>query len=147
MELPALTSHSHHFNLSAMTPINPSADSHSDDKHQDHHTHHHHNHHVHFQNTKNSQQFHHIPAVRGSRLKLYFTRLLRRLLARRVSGFLYYLVMVVILRGGLMNEFLKLVTQQVTTKLGWSASTTTALTTAVLSAALNGRAGNRMIGC
>ncbi|CAI2172862.1 19758_t:CDS:2 [Funneliformis geosporum] len=53
--------------------------------------------------------------------------------------------MVVLLRGGLMDEFLRLVTQQVTMQLSWNASTATTLTTAILSAALSGRNGNRLL--
>jgi len=119
-EVPALTSHK------SMTLS-------TENKDNDHHDQH------------VGQPLHH-PVTRRSRLKLYFAKLLRKFIARsRVSGFLYYLVMVVLFRGGIMNEFLKLVTQQVSMQLGWSASTTTALTTAVLSTALSGRAGNRLL--
>ncbi|GBC16053.2 major sperm protein [Rhizophagus irregularis DAOM 181602=DAOM 197198] len=135
-EEPALTSHK------SMTPINNISTENKDNN--DHHDNlYHYNRH----NQLIGQPLHHHPVARGSRLKLYFTRLLRKFIARsRVSGFLYYLVMVVLFRGGLMNEFLKLVTQQVSMQLGWSASTTTALTTAILSTALSGRAGNRLLG-
>ncbi|RHZ88028.1 hypothetical protein Glove_26g96 [Diversispora epigaea] len=81
-----------------------------------------------------------------TKLKHNSQRMLRRFLARRVTGVIYYLVMVVILRGGLANEFWKLLTQQISMQLGWNANTTTALTTAALSAALNGRTGNRLLG-
>jgi hypothetical protein len=122
-EVPALTSHK------SMTPISNTYTEHNTyNDHHDNHIHHH-----------NRHVGHHIPVARRSRLKLYFTRLLRKFIARS-RVFLYYLVMVVLFRGGLMNGFLKLVTQQVSMQLGWSASTTTALTTAVLSTALSGRA-------
>ncbi|CAG8476192.1 9610_t:CDS:2 [Diversispora eburnea] len=81
-----------------------------------------------------------------TKLKHNSQRMLRRFLARRVTGVIYYLVMVVILRGGLANEFWKLLTQQISMQLGWNVNTTTALTTAALSAALNGRTGNRLLG-
>ncbi|CAG8689769.1 6026_t:CDS:2, partial [Racocetra fulgida] len=73
-------------------------------------------------------------------LKSFLQKLLRKLIARKVSGVLYYLVIMVLLRGGLVDEFWRFLTQQITMQLGWSASTTTALTTAALSAALSGRA-------
>jgi hypothetical protein len=149
-EVPALTSHK------SMIPINNISTENKDNNdlhdHQDnpdnhiHHHHHNHNHHI-GQPLHHHHHHHHIPAARGSKLKLYFMRLFRKFIARsRVSGLLYYLVMVVLFRGGIMNEFLKLVTQQVSMQLGWSASTTTALTTAILSTALSGRAGNRLLG-
>ncbi|CAG8560871.1 16907_t:CDS:2 [Dentiscutata erythropus] len=75
----------------------------------------------------------------------YLQKLLKRLVARKVSGVLYYLVIVVILRGGLVDDFWRFLTQQVTMQLGWSASTTTALTTAALSTALSGRTNNRLL--
>ncbi|CAG8586232.1 2426_t:CDS:2 [Paraglomus occultum] len=72
------------------------------------------------------------------RVKQHISNMIRRFIARRVSG-VFWLVMVVALRGGLMNEFWKLLTQQVTMQLGWNTNTTTALTTAALSVALSGR--------
>ncbi|GBC04362.1 hypothetical protein RclHR1_05640005 [Rhizophagus clarus] len=143
-EVPALTSHK------SMTPINnisiENKDNNDHHDHHDNHNHHHHHRHHHHHHVGQPLHHHHIPIARRSRLKLYFTRLLRKFIARsRVSGFIYYLAMVVLFRGGLMNEFLKLITQQVSMQLGWSASTTTALTTAILSTALSGRAGNRLL--
>ncbi|CAG8483658.1 10388_t:CDS:10 [Acaulospora colombiana] len=54
-----------------------------------------------------------------TKLTLYSKRLLRRFIARKISGVLSYLIMVVILRGGLINEFWKFMMQQVTMKFGW----------------------------
>ncbi|CAG8645539.1 10101_t:CDS:2 [Cetraspora pellucida] len=82
----------------------------------------------------------------STELKSYLHKLLRKLIARKVSGVLYYLVIMVLLRGGLVDEFWRFLTQQITMQLGWSAHTTTALTTAALSAALSGRADNRLLG-
>ncbi|CAG8476399.1 14168_t:CDS:2 [Gigaspora margarita] len=81
----------------------------------------------------------------STELKFYLQKLLRRLVARKVSGVLYYLVIVAILRGGLVDEFWRFLTQQVTMQLGWSSSTTTSLTTAALSAALSGRTNSRQL--
>ncbi|CAG8503755.1 7443_t:CDS:2 [Funneliformis mosseae] len=158
-EVPALTSHNPlNQHLPSITPICKTTNEDNDSHFDLHHTHH-----VHFQVDENQQQLQHPNDDDGSspthrhnylsiirsrsvrRVKLFFTRLLRRLIARRVSGFLYYLVMVVLLRGGLMDEFLRLVTQQVTMQLSWNASTATNLTTALLSAALSGRNGNRLL--
>ena len=72
------------------------------------------------------------------KVKLHISNMIRRFIARRVSG-VFWLFMVVVLRGGLINEFCKLLTQQVTMQLGWNTNTTTALTTAALSVALSGR--------
>nr|CAG8437202.1 8892_t:CDS:2 [Entrophospora candida] len=44
-------------------------------------------------------------------LKIYFERLLYRFISRRVTGVLYYMVMFVVFRGGLFNEFWKVITQ------------------------------------
>ncbi|CAG8446740.1 13200_t:CDS:2 [Acaulospora morrowiae] len=77
-----------------------------------------------------------------TKLKVYSQRLLRRFIAQKITGVLSYLVMVVIFRGGLANEFWKLIIQQITMQLGLnSTNTATALSTA-----FNGRAGNRLLG-
>ncbi|CAG8550252.1 2735_t:CDS:2 [Ambispora gerdemannii] len=80
--------------------------------------------------------------------KYYFTKMFRKFLKRRASKAVYWLIIMVVLRGGLVNEIWKVVMQQTIMQLEWQASTTTMLTTAALSTALSGRssvAGNRLL--
>ncbi|CAG8540554.1 14280_t:CDS:2 [Ambispora leptoticha] len=93
-----------------------------------------------------SSPYHNLLRLRQT-FKHYFAKMLRKFLKRRASKAVYWLVIMVVLRGGLINEVLKLITQQTIMQLGWHASTTTMLTTAALSTALNGRSsvGNRAL--
>ncbi|KAG9294526.1 hypothetical protein G9A89_008637 [Geosiphon pyriformis] len=77
--------------------------------------------------------------------KLYMVKMLRAFFARKFSGALYWLVVIVVIRGGLVNEFWKLITRNTTMQLSWNATTTTLLTTAALSAALSGTSDNRLL--